>query len=815
MTTSGAPNGGSEKIDAAKERLRGRRPPSASMWNVRRRVPGFLRRLGAVGISLVVAPILVAVLWLRFFGLPDGAKQVLLRELQTRGLKVNFDRLLLDPTGGLLADNLTVYDSSEGKNALVQVNRARLGFAWFSWWTGRPFLESASVRQAEIRLPVGPQETIDLRDVNAAVDWDPDGLRVLSAEARLFDFRFLLSGRIHLAGMASARRPATPEDIARREALWRQIREEFARLKTENPIEVQAQFDVALADWQGGTVLAGLHARDLTWRGVRVEEVTIAARLREGVAFLEDFRVRLARGEFSAEAEWPVGEKSAEARFNSNLDFTPVSRVVEGAAREALQKLAFAQSLPEMSGRCKVNWDGPVRYDLHLDLDWRDFTYANARFDRLRIAAAADGTRLLIADGILATPRGTAKFEAYEDQSAQVAKARIHSDIDPTFFIGVLGEGADRFLKSCRIPGRGPKIEASVTGKSFRPGDMAVSGTLDAGAFSYKGVAFVSARGNLEFADSVLTVKNLIAKRPEGEATGGIVYHFARRTVRLDDFYSTLDVQEVAPVLGGKFPDYVAPYRFSKPPRLKLQGWVDLRSDKAQLQTDLTVDVDADGAMRWKLFGVDFVFGQPEGTLRFINRDLTVTMKRSRLFGGMFSGKLSMDLSTQNPNYETSLKMDDVDFKQLMTTVFKHDDASGRMDGEASFSGRLGLLETINGKGQMSIRDGYLLSIPFLGGLSSLLGAIIPDWGYARASDADCHFTLAKGYVATQNLDIHSTNFTLIGEGRFNFVKDDLDMRVRANVRGLAGVFLFPVSKLFEYRGTGSLKNVKWEPENF
>jgi hypothetical protein len=42
---------------------------------------------------------------------------------------------------------------------------------------------------------------------------------------------------------------------------------------------------------------------------------------------------------------------------------------------------------------------------------------------------------------------------------------------------------------------------------------------------------------------------------------------------------------------------------------------------------------------------------------------------------------------------------------------------------------------------------------------------------------------------------------------------DQMDMSVRINARGLPGVVLFPVSKLFEYISTGTVSNPEWRPK--
>jgi hypothetical protein len=40
-----------------------------------------------------------------------------------------------------------------------------------------------------------------------------------------------------------------------------------------------------------------------------------------------------------------------------------------------------------------------------------------------------------------------------------------------------------------------------------------------------------------------------------------------------------------------------------------------------------------------------------------------------------------------------------------------------------------------------------------------------------------------------------------------------MDMSVRINARGIPGLVLFPVSKLFEYVSTGSVSKPEWRPK--
>src|SRR5476651_181207 len=138
----------------------------------------YLRRLVArltLGTMVTIAvPLFVTIVWLRFLGLPDVAKVYLLTEIQKRHIfpfPVSVDRLLLDPTGAVLAERVTVFRDANRQSVMLQVDRVRISFAWLSWWRGGGLIDSASISNADVSYPVG-QETADFHEVNADVAFD-------------------------------------------------------------------------------------------------------------------------------------------------------------------------------------------------------------------------------------------------------------------------------------------------------------------------------------------------------------------------------------------------------------------------------------------------------------------------------------------------------------------------------------------------------------------------------------------------------------------------------------------------------------------
>jgi hypothetical protein len=184
------------------------------------------------------------------------------------------------------------------------------------------------------------------------------------------------------------------------------------------------------------------------------------------------------------------------------------------------------------------------------------------------------------------------------------------------------------------------------------------------------------------------------------------------------------------------------------------------------------------------------------------------------LFGGQLEGDLDIELTKLTP-YRAEIKMQDCDFGDLMKTFFDNDNVKGNIDVEATLEGLMADLSSMDGEGNLTIIDGILYPIPVFGTFSEILNNFSPELGYSQADKAEARFTIQDGVIDMNKIDVYSTSFALIGNGTYDMVEDDVNMSMRVNMRGVFGVAFFPISKLFEYRGTGSLEKTKWEPKSF
>ncbi|HEY0257866.1 MAG TPA: hypothetical protein VGC39_10525, partial [Candidatus Methylacidiphilales bacterium] len=542
----------------------------------RRYLRRLLTRLGVVILALIV----VAALWLRFFGLPEGAKTYLLSEIQRRHIfpfPITMDRLLLDPTGAVLAERLTVFRDENRQSVMLQVDRVRVSIAWLSWWQGRGLIDGASISNADVRLPVGPQETADFKEVNADVAFDGHDIKIENAQARFLNMALYVRGTIHNDGFPTGK-PPTDEQLQTRQDIWRSVLRATDDVGTERPINVELEFETATRDLAGGRANFSLDGQHLTWRTAPVEEFSIHGSLSDGVVTLNDFKIGLERGDLTAYGEWNLAERSAELQFTSSMDFTTLAPAFPGPLGQALGKLDFPAMAPAMTGRVLFDLQQGFKTDIQADLDWRNFTFNGVSFDRLSVPIAYDGHRLLIPGLKIAGQAGDVDLEMFFDGTKDMPSlnARITSNLDPTVLKGVFGQGMDNFLASCAFQDGGPKIVATATGNALKTDAWTVTGKMTADKFVYKNASFDTATSDFTFADSKLNLPNLEVHRLEGTGTGGIIYDFKNRSVELHNLVAQVNVPEVAPVMGPKFTEYTKPYLFTKPPLLKANGKVDL-----------------------------------------------------------------------------------------------------------------------------------------------------------------------------------------------------------------------------------------------
>ncbi|MBC7980272.1 MAG: ABC transporter ATP-binding protein, partial [Armatimonadetes bacterium] len=262
--------------------------------------------------------------------------------------------------------------------------------------------------------------------------------------------------------------------------------------------------------------------------------------------------------------------------------------------------------------------------------EWKDFVIRGTKFKRFYLPLSYDGSRILVPEMKIETEEGACTASLYYDGKNQV-KGRLVSDLDPTSFKQVFGPKAQPFFNSLQFK-TGPKIEAEVTGTALKPELLKVEGQLDLQDFSYKGVLLQEVKTKFSFWDSKLHLTDLSLKRAEGQASAEVWHDFKNKLVSIKNGQSELMPSEVAVIFGDKLAGYLAPYQFSKAPKVKIEGMVDLDT---QAKTSLTVDMVAKEGVSLKFLGKMVTLRNAQSRVIFKGKNLSVIIQPpTQLFEG-------------------------------------------------------------------------------------------------------------------------------------------------------------------------------------
>jgi len=148
---------------------------------------------------------------------------------------------------------------------------------------------------------------------------------------------------------------------------------------------------------------------------------------------------------------------------------------------------------------------------------------------------------------------------------------------------------------------------------------------------------------------------------------------------------------------------------------------------------------------------------------------------------------------------------------------------SNRLEGR--LSGRLVVtkadtdsLRSVSGFGDLHLRDGLIWDIPLFGIFTPVLNGISPGLGNSRANAGTSSFIMTTGVLRSNDLEIRSTAMRLLYHGTVD-VDGNLNARVEAEllrdmwlVGPLVSTLFWPVTKMFEYKVSGTLSEPKSEP---
>jgi hypothetical protein len=731
------------------------------------------------------------------------------QEFRRRGLDLYVHRLTLDPIQGFVARDVQIFDAADPGKVMATVDRVDLDINLTNLLHSRPFLDAVDLRNADLSLPVNADdphsERVTITQLNARIIFPPHEWYISDAEATMYGVQVSAHGRLQ---NTDAYQPAEETGAAHpgtnRPQMALDFLKELGQLRYGGePPRIEIDFGGDLTDQRTLYADATLWAERVRRGPAELTQVYAALALREKVIELKQCNVNDPHGEMDVSGSWNMDNGNAALELRSTLSPSGVARLIK--VQNPFEDWSFRT--PPLLDLSATGTFGATPSGLatgHIALG--RFAVKGTLFNGAGADFSWDGARWYVRNGWIGNGTGSAAVRALSLPGS--FRAQIQSGINPNSLRGLLtGQAADA-LRDWDFQ-QPPKLALTVTGTSDNPAGWRTQGQVALGRTRMRGVPLNAANANVDVKGKIFTYRDFNIRRDEGAATGTFSYDFDKHEAWLTNIHARLNTTEAAVWINPDLPGQLAPYRFKAAPDVTLNGFVQCANDKG---THLDVHVDAPAGMDYTFCRRDLSFPRIDGDLLFREHEIILRDVDAALCGGAVHGGADIRLGQQNRGYNADVEVKRMDFASITKLYFNYASSHGLLDAAFHFGGAGDDPWTLSGKGRVEVTEGNVFAIPLLGPFSGILNSIVPGMGYNVAHDGACSFTVRDGVIATHDFLVKGLGFSMIGDGRLYFLDDRLNFNIRLNAQGLPGVLLFPVSKLLEYAGTGTLENPNWKP---
>jgi len=809
-------------------------------------------------------------------GVTRSWREWVVEEMRKQGVEVSFARLTVRPFRGLVAKDVKFFDGPARTHVVAQMNEMVVEANYANAVKGKQFLDALTLVDTNLRIPLDPDDPfgawLGVDKLNARILFPPNQIHLARLEATVLGVRVLASGSLVIPpGFTLSR-----DQGGAKADFWASILRELGTLRFEgSQPAMNVHFSGDLSRPGEILVEADLIAEKIRRGAYTLASLTVGASWQNDMVVLSRFDAADAKGLLQASGNFEPKSRTGELRIRSGLDLAALLREMNVSyAKELVLRSAPQMDLTARIGAPAPGASSPQFHVLgHVRLG--KFTFGDVPFDGMYGDVSWDGRRWAVRDFVMrqaggGTLTGNAQQD-YDEAGAGDFRLGLDSNISPETLAPLFGpetrakiaqvkfheppritlsargsapgldtlsaagdvklgrttyQGGDtssaevsfRYngsvmssdVKLGRTTIRG--IDASNLESTFRYDGRETSGALKLGRTIYRGVEARNAEATFRFDGRLLSLDTFEVNRAEGSGKGSLRVDLKTGLYHIKGVKTSVHPAEVALWIDPDLVQDIKPYRFGKkPPLLRIDGTLDPR--KGGTQTKLTVIADAPGGMDYTFCKKDLHFDMLKGNLFFTDERLKLTDVRGELFGGSIGAEGDISILKAKPGHTATIRLAGVDFAKIAKLYFGVDETAGKLDGSCIFSGKGDEARAIRGEGDVSVTEGNVFAIPFLGPLSEILSKVVPGTGYSRARKATATFSMADGIITNKDLVIAGNGFSMYGNGRIWMVEDKIDYDIRINARGLPGVILSPISKLLEYRANSRFTKPDWRPK--
>jgi hypothetical protein len=770
--------------------------------------------------------------WANHTGMPEPWRRAIEAEVSKHGAHVQIGWLSYLPWKGLVANDVRVFSDAARQKELSKVETVTLDFDKTKFARGLLRLNKIELSDATLRLPVDPDqpdaETLEITGVNG---------RVLVRSGRLLeikDARGTIAGieftlRARLLGYRGADDAEDDPGVGRRRKLIAQAVRELenwhfgtarpptARLFVEGDLSDRSTFKARLAleaprVEKGGHALAGLSAE---------------AVLDGEVLTFTSVRATDSIGEFDGRFEYDTGSRHARFDARSSLDLPRLLDAWLAMEIPSWIEIAGAQSA-EVEGELSLPADASPSVRMSGKAACKAATVKGVPFRSLATTfAAADGNyylrdihadhadgsahgKLLIEDNVvrlmLSSTLPPAVYEPFfPDHPLERVLADFGLGQDGEVDLTLEGQFDTRDRRAWAFAGRGTASQLAYRGVPTRHASCGFS-------LSHHELDFFD--GEIEFNYDDYPMRNAFNGPGSGNLTVKRVrYDAADKSVSIDSLEGIAWAAPIVRMFAIPVADTLERYRFHQPPSLKASGQIDVTPAG---RTALDVSFSSNARAGTDFLGKSIALSSPSGKVTVRGSKVTVDNLKVTAFNGAVAGRFVH----QDGRLSGDMNWTRLSLPALGSAYGFPVESGGAVTGRIDFSLNGSKISGLTAKGLVGVDQAELFSVPVFGPLTPLISGVLndPKAGSESANSAFLTFAIQNGMLSTNDFHTSTSSLVFTGDGTVDLNTQALDMNLRMNARGFLGLITLPLRSmggLFQFHGTGPLKQPNWEKVRF
>ncbi|MFT5122595.1 MAG: hypothetical protein ACI9TH_000289 [Kiritimatiellia bacterium] len=814
-------------------------PPNKVRIHPVRRCFGWSIRL----LLLVVLLVFATLAWLTWFGLPRSILDDFRERAAREGLYFDAQRVRLDVTRGVVGEGWSWYLDERDVAPILEAGEVVLELSFMDLLDKDKRVSGLSFSRGRLFADIGAlsgddSHTLLIDQLNGMISLLPGKVRIRSLTG-IYD-AFAIRGRGDVVLKVRKPRPndAGPpvqktdrvagEPAIKLEGMQSTLKAlcslvaELEEVNFSRRAAADFYFHVDENDDDANHFTLNARSNGKCWvRGYAYDDVKLEVKSENQTIELLHFQMLQAERKLRVSGTLRSRESRVDAKVYADLESECLFSLMPGSLRRFFSRQGF-----ECQGGMNVDLafvDAPLEQMSDAVSGWVSFdhgSYKTMPIPRMRFHLDRQAPMLVASklDAVFGegSDAGPIKGTYTRNDQDQTYHGDFTTAFMPRVLLPIVSKGVAHTITFAEFKGANPEIDIRLSGSDHDAAAFRSDLTLNSSDALYKGIKFQTMQLHAAYSNQVLHINDLHLLRPEGVVTGRVHQLYSQGMAFLD-LESSIDPAALAQVVGPSATRLVKLVKFIGNSKLNVHGMVDYQTGRRNSMHG-RLHVEDAWYKKYHIRGADFFWTATSNVF-------TVADFSGEVSGGQLGGFFQItDLNNQKSQmFHLRVNGKDVDMQQVAQRDERVGDKpySGRLSGDLMLSGLFNDegYGSYAGSGQINIKEGELFKFPIFGGLSGFLSKIVPGFGYSLQSDFSAPFTVANRRFSSDAINLKGNMLTISGRGSMNFDHAlDFKVQVRLLKEGLVAEALqlitWPISKLLEFKLTGTTEQPDWRPDN-